>query len=297
MPIDLRRWPTLALAAAALFLCTPAFAQIFVPPPARWVQKPAPEAIPVAPYGLEAVPAAKPTPAPFLPVGVSFAFADNHEHIELDPQLVGTTDASVYLGGADAYVGCSLKWPLAVEFPPSDDAIATIALNVGALGGYADGRSTVLGTRLDLHGPTAGVSSTVLVHGPLWPFFPRVRTTPFAMGGVQYLATNYSKIDGWVHAYSVRPRTGLLFKSDGDRQLFVYGGAAYEHFSEEQTLSDLNVTTHSRPRRPWAGLVGTSYVHPLDDLPIKDVSLTVEGEVGDRSSVLLSLRFGFGVPL
>lgn len=241
-----------------------------------------------------------------LRLGLSFGFADRHEHIEVDSPVgtvVGTADGSVYVGRLDAYVlGCSLGPSFTFGCSPDGQpAIVTLGLNVGVLGGYADGHSSVLGSRVDLHGPAVGTSATLLLLGPLQQIALPSRTTlwgtAFLMGGFEYLATDYSAIEGWVHGLGVKPRGGLMVSTVAGHQLYLYGGASWEDFSEKQTLSDSGITTHSRPRRPWAGLLGASYTHAVDAPWIDNVSLTVEGEVGERTGVVLALRYGFSLPL
>jgi len=115
------------------------------------------------------------------------------------------------------------------------------------------------------------------------------------MAGIDYVATNFSMIEGWVHTFGVKPRVGLTIQTIAQQALDLYSGASWQDFSEEQTFSATGVTLAVSPKRPWSGLVGAAY--RLDGGPLAGFSLTAEGEVGHRKGVILSVRYQFDTSL
>ena len=162
------------------------------------------------------------------------------------------------------------------------------------LAGYADGSSEVAGQHTNLHGPVLGTSMLLTLSGSPRPLALWSRQTilvPFLMGGFDYAATDFSAIEGWVHTVNVRPRAGLMVQTARGQALSLYGGGSWEDFTEEQTFD--GGTLRVRPTEPWAGLVGADY--RFGEGRLTGFSLTAEGELGDRTGVVLSLRRAFDV--
>jgi hypothetical protein len=233
-----------------------------------------------------------------LPLGFSFTYAQRSESVDIASPvgpLIGSTDVSVYAGRLDATVlGCSIGKAVHCNPPAKDASAGLVVLNLAALAGYADGSSEVPGKRTLLHGPVLGAGTLLTVSAP--PLVQWLRLgmlVPFLMAGFDYTATDFSAVEGWVHTFDVKPRAGLMVQSDDGQLLSVYGGGSWEDFTEEQTIDDVPLGV--RPTEPWAPLVGANYRGGKGRL--ENVSLTAEGEVGERTGVVLSLRYAFDVPL
>jgi hypothetical protein len=71
------------------------------------------------------------------------------------------------------------------------------------------------------------------------------------------------------------------------------GGFLFETWNE-QTLESSGLTFNVKPKNAWSPLVGAAYQNILGDVGLNGVSLTAEGEVGDRTGAVVSLRYAFG---
>jgi hypothetical protein len=233
-----------------------------------------------------------------LPLGASFTYAQRSESVDIASlgSVVGSTDVEVYAGRFDATVlGCSLGKGLQCNPPDLRDAsVGLVTLNLAVLAGYADGSSEVAGQRTSLHGPVLGTGTLLTMTAPpLAQWSRQGLLAPLLIAGFDYAATDFSAVEGWVHTFDVKPRAGLLVQSDTGALLSVYGGGSWHDFTEDQTIN--GVALRVRPTEPWAPLVGAYYRG--GEGPLEDFSLTAEGEVGDRTGVVLTLRYEFDVEL
>ena len=323
----------IALAALGLLSCASfAHAQGFIPPPAPWLERPAtpttiappttlPPGVPphAPPPPPPPTPPGAPTPQPEAapPVllhreveeaeaadlprfGASFTYAQRNEHVDIvtpgtPGPLVGRTDVSVYAGRLDAFAfRCALGEAVNCA-PKAGDPNPRISLNLAMLAGYADGSTEIGEHRHGMNGPVLGTATLLTLSGKpksfdLWSK-PRI-VVPFVMAGFDYAATDFSTLDEWIHTFDVKPRAGVtLFIFDG-AALSLYGGGSWEHFTEDQTSS--GVTSQVRSQEPWAGLLGANY--RTGPGPLEHFAFTAEGELGDRTGVVLMVRYEFDVP-
>jgi len=170
-------------------------------------------------------------------------------------------------------------------------------LSVYGIAGIHDGSSKVAGSDLksSLDGWLAGAGITAFFPVPLsCEEGDAVCLTPGAIVDFNYTYNEYDDVKNGIDVYNVTTRAALL---GGTSEKFGFGfwaGPAYQSVEPDQKISlgGQTVTVHVRPRERWNGVIGAvvKSVVPGLEMPL---SLTVEGGVGNRTQILVSLRGEF----
>jgi hypothetical protein len=173
-------------------------------------------------------------------------------------------------------------------------------LSTYAIAGIHQGTNTAPAFNLNLDGWAAGVGTTLALGLPPKAFPNLVWLPAFIVPDFNWTHNEFQDVNNAVNIFNLTIRAGTAIKT-GIYNWGFYGGPMYEALTEDLSVRTTmfgNVNVHSAPENAWSGVIGT-YVglrianeHP-EDLPRPTVLLSIEGGVGNRESVLVSLRYEF----
>lgn len=228
---------------------------------------------------------ATPTPTPTLPpfemhpyrVALNFDYV--HTEQDFDSTLVGV-GSYVATSKLDSYTG-------RLEYQPFD------ILSVYGIAGYHQGSSKVSTFEIDLDGWAAGVGTTAILPLPLPCLAGVICPTAFSAFDFNYTYNDYEEVKNGINIVNFTTRAGVITRvvpiAVG---IGLWAGPTYQSVTRDQKIefNGQTPTFRVRPKDRWNGIIGArlDWLSPRNRVPI---SLTVEGGVGNRSQILVSLRY------
>lgn len=162
--------------------------------------------------------------------------------------------------------------------------------------GLHRGDNTSDTSTLDLDGWAAGAGVTLSIGLPQYdPAFNKALAIDplFVVPDFNWTHNEFDDVDGTVDVYNLTTRIGSALRTD---RLYwgVYGGPQYQASTEDQTIqvNSFSVDVEVEPKRAWSGVIGSFFGVIFEKGERRpDLLLTLEGGVGNRQGVLLSLRY------
>ena len=167
--------------------------------------------------------------------------------------------------------------------------------------GSSKGKANGVPVDIDLDGWGAGVGTTVSLGLPPWrPSWWQEGTIDpfFVLPDVNWTYNEFQGINNNVNTVNVTTRIGAGARTD----LYnwgLYGGPMYQSSTRDLSvpLGGFNFAVQSEPRDAWSGVIGAFFGLRISRDPRAQLRptllATVEGGVGNRQGVLVSLRYEY----
>jgi hypothetical protein len=206
----------------------------------------------------------------------------------------------------------SLPAPASLEFE-SESAVTTYTirpeivwtnwLSTYAIGGLHEGTNKSDFASLDLDGWAAGAGVALALGLP--PYEP-YRDSPitydpfFLIPDFNWTHNEFDDISNTVHVFNLTTRIGAGARTDRYNWAF-YAGPMYQSSTKDLIIKPLgNLEVESEPEDAWSGVIGAVFGvrFPQDSKNLRGqerptMLLTMEGGVGNRPGILVSLRYEY----
>jgi hypothetical protein len=167
-------------------------------------------------------------------------------------------------------------------------------LSTYAIAGQHRGSNGSGATTLDLDGWTAGAGvSVALGLPPHTPHNSRFTFDPlFVIPDFNWTRNEFDGVDNAVNVYNLTTRIGAALRTV-DFSWGLYAGPQYQSSTKDLTIriNSMPLGVKAEPKEAWSGVIGSVFGVYLEKQKRADVQMIVEGGVGNRQGVQVSLRY------
>lgn len=175
------------------------------------------------------------------------------------------------------------------------EIVLTNWLSTYAIGGLHNGTSRSEFGTLDLDGWAAGAGVTLALGLP--PFTPKwnedLTFDPlFVIPDFNWTHNEFDDVENTINVYNITTRIGAAVRTDRF-SYGLYAGPQYQTSTEDLTVraGGMLVDLEAEPKDAWSGVIGAVFRMNLTKQKRPELQLSVEGGVGNRQGIQLSLRY------